>query len=358
MTNAYRMVQWNAHKKIYDLILLGWIFLYLISFILLGTIFFPAPADISFPVLLIRALGTCALILLHIILIVGPVSRLTSRVNPILYNRRHMGVMFFTLAALHGALNILYYGGFGIINPIIAILMGSIVQSGVPYELFGFVSLCIFALMASTSHDFWLANLGHSFWKLLHMGIYFAYALVIAHVIFGSFASERNLIYPLAMTLGALCVAALHLVAGLVEVRRDHQIDSTDADSPWVDVCSVDEIPETRAKIVQIDSNERIAIFKHNNSLSAMTNICAHQGGPLGEGKIVNGCVTCPWHGYQYLPESGQSPPPYQEKIATYDIQINGDRVLINPVPNAPGTHVTPSPCPPLSTEGPDGTEH
>lgn len=347
MTNNYRMVQWNAHKKQYDLILLSWIVLYLVSFVVLGIVFFPAPAEISLPVLLIRAIGTCAIILLHIILIVGPIARLTPRINPILYNRRHMGVMFFTLALLHGLLSILYYGGFGIVNPIAAVLVGSTTQGGVPYELLGFVSLCIFALMAATSHDFWLANLGHQFWKLLHMGVYLAYALIIAHVVFGALASEKNLIYPLAISASALTVASLHLIAGLVEVRRDHQIDSINDDTRWVDVCSVDEIPESRAKIVQIDSKERIAIFKHNNTLSAMTNVCAHQGGPLGEGKIVNGCVTCPWHGYQYHPESGKSPPPYQEKIATYDILIRGERVLINPTANAPGTHVMPSACPP-----------
>src|SRR5690606_19346892 len=108
-------------------------------------------------------------------------------------------------------------------------------------------------------------------------GVYLAYALVIAHVVFGALASEKNLIYPLAMTTSALTVASLHLIAGLVEVRRDHQIDSIVEDAQWVDVCNVDEIPESRAKVVQIDSKERIAIFKHNNTLSAMTNVCAHQ---------------------------------------------------------------------------------
>ena len=27
--------------------------------------------------------------------------------------------------------------------------------------------------------------------------------------------------------------------------------------------------------------------------------------GPLGEGKIVDGCITCPWHGFQYRPQDG-----------------------------------------------------
>jgi nitrite reductase/ring-hydroxylating ferredoxin subunit len=30
------------------------------------------------------------------------------------------------------------------------------------------------------------------------------------------------------------------------------------------------------------------------------------QNGPLGEGRIVDGCITCPWHGYQYRPDTGR----------------------------------------------------
>ena len=43
----------------------------------------------------------------------------------------------------------------------------------------------------------------------------------------------------------------------------------------------------------------------------ALSNVCRHQGGPLGEGRILAGCLTCPWHGYQYHVEDGCSPPPF-----------------------------------------------
>ncbi len=31
-----------------------------------------------------------------------------------------------------------------------------------------------------------------------------------------------------------------------------------------------------------------------------ISNVCQHQNGPLGEGEIIDGCITCPWHGFQY----------------------------------------------------------
>jgi len=343
MSIAYQMVQWNKHKKIYDLILVIGIVSYLATFVALGVLLFPPPNEISLPILLIRALGTCAILLLHCILMIGPLARITPKMNAILYNRRHLGVSFFLVAALHALLVLVYYGGFGSQNPISAILSATYRNGTIPYEFFGFLALLIFALMAATSHDFWLANLGVGFWKTLHMGVYLAYVLVIAHVVFGVLESEKSIVYPILLSIGALTIASLHLFSGACEYRRDRRKITAEHGAQWVDACSVDEIAPDRAKIIQINADERIAIFKHNNTLSAITNVCAHQGGPLGEGKVVGGCVTCPWHGYQYNAECGQSPPPYTEKIATYGIRIEGQRVLIDPRPNEPGTPVTPA---------------
>jgi sulfoxide reductase heme-binding subunit YedZ len=357
MSNAYQVVQWNGHKKKYDLIMIATIVFYLVSFLSLGIFLFPTPEEISIPILAIRASGTCAIIMLHFILMIGPLARVTPKLNAVLYNRRHIGVAFFCVAAVHGLLVFGYYGGFGVENPISAVLVGSHRSGGSPYEFYGFLALLIFALMATTSHDFWLANLGAGFWKLIHMGVYVAYVLVLAHVVMGVLASEKNIVYPLLITLGAATITALHLYNGLKEVRRDHRTVPVAENSEWVDVCSVDEIKPDRAMIVQINQHERIAVYRDNNSVSAISNVCAHQGGPLGDGKIIDGCVTCPWHGYQYRAECGQSPPPYNEKIPTYGIRVEGRRVLINPTPNDPGTPVEPAKFEALAKIKPEGED-
>jgi nitrite reductase/ring-hydroxylating ferredoxin subunit len=70
--------------------------------------------------------------------------------------------------------------------------------------------------------------------------------------------------------------------------------------------------------------------------------VCRHQNGPLAEGRIIDGCITCPWHGYQYLPESGTSPPPYDDKLPTYHLKVVAGEVLVHAIPNPPGTRVEP----------------
>ena len=98
--------------------------------------------------------------------------------------------------------------------------------------------------------------------------------------------------------------------------------------------------------VVPLAGAERVAVFRHDGRLSAVSNLCAHQNGPLGEGRIVDGCITCPWHGFQYRPEDGCAPPPFTEKLATYRVRLNGRRILLDPRPNPPGTHVEPVPVP------------
>jgi nitrite reductase/ring-hydroxylating ferredoxin subunit len=94
--------------------------------------------------------------------------------------------------------------------------------------------------------------------------------------------------------------------------------------------------------VVPVPGGERVAIFRDGARLGAVSNVCAHQNGPLGEGRLIDGCVTCPWHGFQYRLADGCAPPPYTEKIATYRLKLEAGLVLLDPRPNRPGTRVDP----------------
>jgi methionine sulfoxide reductase heme-binding subunit len=351
MSNSYALVQWNRHKKVYDLIIVLAIAAYLLAFIAIGKLIWRGPQSISTPILLMRALGTCGIVMLHIILSIGPLARLDHRFAPLLYNRRHLGVSMFLIALAHAVLATLYYGAYGTLNPIVATLgraAGGSSISGFPFEWPGFLALLILFLMAATSHDFWLANLTPRVWKMLHMFVYCAYCLLILHIALGALQSERSPAYPILMALGIVLVSSLHILAG----RRERAAQLSELPLPpaeqWIDVGAVEDIADSRARIVCLKDRQRIAVFRYNGKISAVSSICAHQGGPLGEGKIVGGCITCPWHGYQYLPDSGRSPPPFTEKIPTYEVRVQGRRIFVNPKPLPAGTPVEPAIFPAL----------
>lgn len=341
MSLGYRAVGWNRQKKIYDVILLSGVVLYLAVFLAAGLLWHP---NITAETLLIRGLGTCGLVLLHVILIIGPLCRLDNRFLPLLYNRRHLGVTMFVLALAHGVFSIFQYHALGNINPLLSVLTSNTQYTSFtnfPFEILGVLALVILFLMAATSHDFWLVNLTAPVWKALHMMVYFAYALIIMHVALGFLQAETGLVLPALMSAGMLLVFGLHMLAAFKEKQLDqNELRATHGD--FVEACAVAEIPEKCAKIVTL-AGERVAIFKYDGKISAVSNVCQHQNGPLGEGRIIDGCITCPWHGYQYLPENGSSPPPFAEKIPTFNVKIENGRVFVRKRPNAPGTFVEPA---------------
>ncbi|MEO0584680.1 MAG: Rieske 2Fe-2S domain-containing protein [Bacteroidota bacterium] len=341
MSHHYAPVLWNRQKKIYDRVMLGLMVLYLILFGTLQGILHP---EITAETFLIRATGTLAFLMLHVILVIGPMSRLDPRLLPLLYNRRHLGVTMFMIALIHGVLSIIQFHLLGNSDPLVSIFTSNGQYNSLvnfPFQSLGFIALLILFLMASTSHDFWLKNLSPKVWKSLHMMVYIAYALLVAHVMLGAIQLEDSAAWIGLTGLGLGTVVSVHLMAAFKD-RKLHQETFSPEGEGFVYVCKWEEIKDSCAKTILVEG-ENIAIFKNGNKLSAVSNLCRHQNGPLGEGRIVDGCITCPWHGYQYLPENGQSPPPFTEKLETYDVKLLGDKVYVNPTSYPEGTERPPA---------------
>jgi nitrite reductase/ring-hydroxylating ferredoxin subunit/DMSO/TMAO reductase YedYZ heme-binding membrane subunit len=340
MSVGFRAVQWNRDKLIYDGVLVATVALFIAGFAAIHWRLHPPGSTPDAIDIWIRAFGTCAFVMLTIILAIGPLARLDRRFLPLLYNRRHFGVLTFLVAATHAWLMIQWY----IADGSLANLLGELTNVadygkfiGFPFKVLGIAALLVLFVMAATSHDFWLAFLTPPMWKALHMLIYFAYGLVVMHVALGIMQGERTLLIPLMLIAGFGVVAGLHLLAGWRERRGDrgHRLTG----DGWVAVGAPSDIPDCAARIVAAPNGERIAVFRDGDQIGALSNLCAHQNGPLGEGRIIDGCVTCPWHGYQYRLVDGCAPPPFTEKLATYRVRINRGVIEVDPRPLPPGTH-------------------
>ncbi|MBE9070875.1 ferric reductase-like transmembrane domain-containing protein, partial [Leptolyngbya cf. ectocarpi LEGE 11479] len=355
MSVSYKSIQWNRQKLIYDAILLATVGLYIYIFL---TVASKTGTGLDLRGIRIRAYGSAAFILLNVILSIGPLTRLDKRFYPLLFNRRHMGVTMFFLALIHAVgLNLpfvpfkvdggvlTWYHDFGNLKPLVSLFVSNTEYGDLirfPFESLGAAALVIFFVMAATSHDFWLVNLTAPIWKALHMGVYLAYGLVVSHVILGPLQTNQHPVLTIGVGISLVWIVGLHLLTALREAKLDKPISGTPDEAGFVEIGNVADIPENRAKIVTL-AGERVAVFKYDGKLSAVSNVCQHQNGPLGEGKIVDGCITCPWHGYQYLPDAGASPPPFTEKIPTFEVRVIGDRIWLNPQPQAPGTRIEPA---------------
>ncbi|GAB5470576.1 MAG: hypothetical protein Kilf2KO_36060 [Rhodospirillales bacterium] len=340
MSASFEPVLWQRSKYLYDAVLLLCVAIYITAFLNLAPLLQDLTRPVDGAILRMRAFGTCAFLMLSTILCIGPLARLDRRFLPLLYNRRHFGVLTCLVALTHLVYVLGWYYAFSPLPPWQALLEANVSFGqvlGFPFELFGLFALIILLILAVTSHDFWLAFLTAPVWKRLHLLIYPAYAAVVAHIGLGYLQDVDNPGFALVAGGAALLVAGLHIAAA-----RQPRLEAAAAEEIWVPVCDVAEIPDKRACIVRLGPSERAAVFRNKGKLSALSNACAHQNGPLGEGRIVYGCVTCPWHGYQYRPEDGRSPPPFTEKIPTYRLKLEGSQVFIDRRANPPGTYVEP----------------
>ncbi len=188
MSSAFRAVQWNRTKLVYDGILLVGVTLYIGGYLILAHWLDP-PKDLPAAIdLRVRAFGSCAFFMLTIILSIGPLARLDRRFLPMLYNRRHFGVLTFLVALVHASFMVEWYA----VQNALPSLYDELTKLsdygkfiGFPFKALGIVTLLILFLMAATSHDYWLVFLTPSVWKRLHMALYAAYGLVVMHVALG-----------------------------------------------------------------------------------------------------------------------------------------------------------------------------
>lgn len=334
MSHDFVPVQWNRQKYIYDGVLLAAVFIFLATFIVSGS----NAKSGNMMILMIRSFGACAIVLLHIVLAIGPLARLSDRFKPLLYNRRHFGVITALIGLVHAGLALMMYHGMGVINPI-ASALGGYGDYGIPidfpFESLGFVALVILLIMAATSHDFWLSRLKPPVWKALHMSVYVAYAALVGHVALGTAQFDKGPALLIAISIGAVFLVTFHFAALLK--GRDLDLKAEEA-SDWIKIGSPLSIPMNKAITVTPKSGERIAVFRQPKGVSAIVAVCSHQNGPLGEGCIKDGLITCPWHGFQFDPETGAAPAPFEDRVQTHEVKIENGDVWVKATPDILGT--------------------
>ena len=345
MSHSYKPVIWNRNKLIYDALLLLGVAGYLLLFLNLAPMLAQSVASVNAPIYRIRAFGSLAFILLTLVLAIGPLARLDTRFLPLLYNRRHFGVITAIVAVTHAMAVLDWYFAFAPQSKLEGLFTAntSYAQiSGFPFEIFGVFGLLVLVVMAVTSHDFWLSFLTARVWKTLHMLVYAAYGSIVLHVALGPLAGAGNPVMMIVVAASMTLLVTLHLAAGLRELHKDLVLDASSALDGWVRFGDLRDFSEGRALIGAGAGGERIAVFKFKGKLSALSNVCSHQGGPIGEGKVVLGLVTCPWHGYQYRLEDGCSPPPFKERVRKYRVRLEASTIWVDPVALPFGTVVEP----------------
>jgi nitrite reductase/ring-hydroxylating ferredoxin subunit/uncharacterized membrane protein len=78
------------------------------------------------------------------------------------------------------------------------------------------------------------------------------------------------------------------------------------AGAKWIalDLGDLPDIPEGGPTKVKAGINTLILV-RSGDTIHALHETCAHAGGPLAEGALVDGCIQCPWHGSRFKLANG-----------------------------------------------------
>jgi nitrite reductase (NADH) small subunit len=72
-----------------------------------------------------------------------------------------------------------------------------------------------------------------------------------------------------------------------------------------------------------------VALFNVGGDIHAYENACPHQGGPIGEGWIEDGVVTCPWHAWRFDLRTGGMTLGDFARLRRFEVRIEADDILI-----------------------------
>jgi nitrite reductase/ring-hydroxylating ferredoxin subunit len=99
--------------------------------------------------------------------------------------------------------------------------------------------------------------------------------------------------------------------------------------SEWRRVAGEGDLPDGKRLRVDVGS---VSLLLHRSGakLYALDSVCSHMGGPLDQGRIADGCVTCPWHGSTFRLEDGSIVRgPASHPQPAYETRVNDGQIEV-----------------------------
>ena len=104
-----------------------------------------------------------------------------------------------------------------------------------------------------------------------------------------------------------MVVTATGYLGGHMSYAQGVGVDTTAFEvgpQEWSGVADDAAVAEGRPMAVEAEG-VKLFLVRHGGRLYALADRCTHRGGPLHEGEMTDGCITCPWHGSRFRLDDG-----------------------------------------------------
>lgn len=118
----------------------------------------------------------------------------------------------------------------------------------------------------------------------------------------------------------------------------------------WRDLGPAANFAEKGVSEVDIDGLP-LAIIHTDGKFGAISGLCNHVGGPLGQGHLSGEYVVCPWHQWKFHFQTGRGEPGYEnDAVPSHAVKVENGHLWVNVTPSSVRTHL-PHPPHPLARD-------
>jgi nitrite reductase (NADH) small subunit len=98
----------------------------------------------------------------------------------------------------------------------------------------------------------------------------------------------------------------------------------------WLDIGPVSQITPGNARTLPVQGGEEIAIFRTKaGELHALVNRCPHKQGPLSQGIVHGGIVTCPLHNWSFSLKTGEALGGDKGCVPVVPVKVDAGRIFL-----------------------------
>jgi len=102
------------------------------------------------------------------------------------------------------------------------------------------------------------------------------------------------------------------------------------SDKSWHDLGPIEQYQDTPVSQAKVD-NLTLAITWQNGEFGAISGLCNHVGGPLGQGGLDGEYVVCPWHHWKFHCRTGLGEPGYEEDaVPSHAVKIEAGHLFVS----------------------------
>jgi len=106
-----------------------------------------------------------------------------------------------------------------------------------------------------------------------------------------------------------------------------------DETNQWLDAGPVGDFTKRALTEVIVDKIQ-LAISHRDGVFGAISNLCNHVGGPLGQGRLEGDYVVCPWHNWKFHRLRGQGEPGFEEDaVPSHEVRVKDGRLQVRATP-------------------------